>query len=136
MNRPARWIAGIAALAALLFGGAFVLLNLLLPSDGELAAEVGARFEKASGIGLRVGSAHWSLRPTPVVVLSDLATGQPAPITLRRIVIRPRLAALWRRSIAIESVEIEGAVLPRASVRAFRGRLKPEAAGAPGIGLG
>lgn len=116
-------------MAALLLGGGVLLLNLVLPSDGELAAEVGARFEKASGVGLRVGSAHWALRPSPVVVLTDLATDQPAPITVRRVVLRPRLAALWRRSVAIESLEVEGAVLPRASVRAFRGRLNIDAAG-------
>ncbi|MDM0028107.1 AsmA-like C-terminal region-containing protein [Variovorax saccharolyticus] len=132
MTRPARWIAGLLAAAALLLGGGFLALNLLLPSDGELAAEVGARFQKASGIGLKVGSAHWSLRPSPVVVLNELATEQPAPITVRRVELRPRLAALWRRSIAIESLEIEGAVLPRASVRAFRGRWNAGAAGTAG----
>ena len=130
MTRPVRWIAGLLAAAVLLLGGGLLALNLLLPTDGELAAEVGARFQKASGIGLKVGSAHWSLRPSPVVVLNELATDQPAPITVRRVELRPRLAALWRRSIAIESLEIEGAVLPRASVRAFRGRWNADAAGA------
>ena len=33
-------------------------------------------------------------------------------------------AALWGRRIAVDIVEVEGAVLPRASVRAFRGRWK------------
>ncbi|MGO4393484.1 hypothetical protein AB4Z46_19195 [Variovorax sp. M-6] len=131
MMRPGRWIAGAAAAAALLLGGLVLLFLVLLPSDRELAAEVGARFERASGIGLRVGSAHWSLRPVPVVVLGELSTDQPTPITVRRIVIRPRLAPLWRRSIAIESVEVEDAVLPRASVRAFRGRWEGGAAGVP-----
>src|SRR6478609_7096772 len=97
MTRPLRWIASLAAVAMLLLGGGALLLILLLPSDAELAAEVGARFQRASGIGLKVGAAHWSLRPSPVVVLSDLATEQPAPITARRIVIRPQLAALWGR---------------------------------------
>jgi len=136
MTRPLRWIAGLAAAAALLLGGGALLLKLWLPTDGELAAEVGARFQKASGIGLKVGAAHWSLRPSPVVVLSDLATEQPAPITARRIVIRPQLAALWGRRIAIESLEIEGAVLPRASVRAFRGRWNAEGVDAPSLPAG
>ena len=60
MTRPLRWIAGLAAAAALLLGGGALLLKLWLPTDGELAAEVGARFQKASGIGLKVGAAHWS----------------------------------------------------------------------------
>jgi len=126
MTRTRRWIIGTAAAVLLLLGGLALLAWRLLPSDEALAAELGARFEQASGIGLRIGSAHWSLRPAPVVVLSDLATAQPRPITVRRIVVRPQLAALWSRRIAIDAVEIEGAVLPRASVRAFRGRWQPE----------
>jgi hypothetical protein len=133
MTRPLRWIASLAAVAMLLLGGGALLLILLLPSDAELAAEVGARFQRASGIGLKVGSLHWSLRPSPVVVLSELATEQQAPITVRRLVIRPQLAALWRRQLAVESLEIEGGVLPRASVRAFRGRWNSAGVGAPGL---
>jgi len=133
MTRPLRWIASLAAVAMLLLGGGSLLLILLLPSDAELAAEVGARFQRASGIGLKVGSLHWSLRPSPVVVLSELATEQQAPITVRRLVIRPQLAALWRRQLAVESLEIEGGVLPRASVRAFRGRWNSAGVGAPGL---
>ena len=136
MTRPLRWIASLAAVAMLLLGGGALLLILLLPSDAELAAEVGARFQRASGIGLKVGSLHWSLRPSPVVVLSELATEQQAPITVRRLVIRPQLAALWRRQLAVESLEIEGGVLPRASVRAFRGRWNSAGVGAPGLVAG
>ena len=128
-----RWIAGVAAAAVLLLGAGVLLLSALLPSNGELAAEVGARFQKASGIGLKVGGARWSLWPSPQVVLSDLATDQPAPITVRRIVVQARLGALWRRHLAVESLEIEGAVLPWASVRAFRGRWDAGAMGATGV---
>jgi uncharacterized protein involved in outer membrane biogenesis len=126
MTRSRRWIAGLAAAAVVLFVGLAVLVYGLLPSDDQLAADVSARFEKASGIGLRIGAAHWALRPSPVMVLEDLATAQPRPITVRRVVLRPHLAALWNRKIAIDTVEIDGAVLPRASVRAFRGRGKAD----------
>jgi uncharacterized protein involved in outer membrane biogenesis len=122
MTRTRRWLIGTGVAVLLLLGGLGWFALRLLPSDEALAARVSESFERASGIGLRVGSASWSLRPTPVVVLHDLATDQPRPITVRRVVLRPRLAALLRRSIAIEAVEVEGAVLPRASVRAFRGR--------------
>ncbi len=132
MTRTRRWIVGTAAVAAVLLGGLALLAHLLLPSDEELAAEVGARFEKATGIGLRVGAAHWSLRPVPVVVLGDIATAQAQPITIDRIVVRPRLAGLWRRQIAIDEVEIIDAVLPRASVRAFRDRLQVDDASTAG----
>ena len=122
MTRTRRWLIGTGVAVLLLLGGLGWFALRLLPSDEALAARVSESFERASGIGLRVGSASWSVRPTPVVVLHDLATDQPRPITVRRVVLRPRLAALLRRSIAIEAVEVEGAVLPRASVRAFRGR--------------
>jgi uncharacterized protein involved in outer membrane biogenesis len=128
MTRARRWIA-VSALAVLLAAGGLALLAyLLLPSDEELATEIATRFEKASGIGLRIGAAHWALRPTPVVALEDVATAQEPPITVRRIVVRPHLAALWQRRIAVDLVEVDGAVLPRSSVHAFRGRWQADAA--------
>lgn len=121
-TRTRRWLIGTSVAVLLLLCALGWYAWRLLPSDEALAARVSESFERASGIGLRVGSASWSLRPAPVVVLRDLETEQPRPITVRRVVLRPRLAALWRRTIAIEAAEVEGAVLPRASVRAFRGR--------------
>ncbi|VTU14918.1 putative protein involved in outer membrane biogenesis [Variovorax sp. PBL-H6] len=124
LTRARRWVIGSVITLLLLLGSGAWFAWRLLPSDEALAARIGEGFERASGIGLRVGSASWSLRPSPVVVLRDLATEQPRAITVRRVVLRPRLAALLRRTIAIDAVEVEGAVLPRASVRAFRGRWK------------
>lgn len=122
MSRTRRWMAVSAALLVVLLAGLGLWVRARLPSDEQLASEVAARFEKASGIGLRIGAAHWALRPSPVIELVEVATAQPRPITVRHIVVRPRLASLWRRKVAIEEVEVSGAVLPSASVRAFRGR--------------
>jgi len=124
MTRTRRWLLGTGVAVLLFLGGLGWFAWRLLPSDDALAARISEGFERASGIGLRVGGATWSLRPAPVVVLSDLATAQPRPITVRRMVLRPRLSALLRRTIAIEAIEVEGAVLPQPSVRAFRGRWK------------
>ncbi|OUM01521.1 AsmA-like C-terminal region-containing protein [Variovorax sp. JS1663] len=124
MKHARRWLVGSVVAVLLLLGGGAWFAWRMLPSDEALAAQIEESFQKATGIALRVGSASWSLRPAPVVVLEDLATTQDKPITVRRVVLRPRLAALWRRSIAIEAIEVEGAVLPRASVRAFRGHLE------------
>ncbi|WP_162577835.1 AsmA-like C-terminal region-containing protein [Variovorax sp. PBS-H4] len=126
LTRARRWVIGSVITLLLLLGGGAWIAWRLLPSDEQLAARVSESFERASGIGLRVGGASWSLRPAPVVVLRDLATDQSRPITVRRVVLRPRLAALLRHTIAIEAVDVEGAVLPRASVRAFRGRWKTD----------
>jgi uncharacterized protein involved in outer membrane biogenesis len=122
MTRVRRCIVGAAVAAVLLLGAGALLLHLLLPDDAQFATELSERFERASGIGLRVGAAHWALRPAPVVVLEDLATAQPSPIQVRRIVLHPRLDALWTHRLAIASLEVEGAVLPSTSVHAFRGR--------------
>ena len=128
MKHPIRrWLIGIAA-ALLLGTGALVLwVNSRLPSDDEVAARIAEGFEKRFGVGLRIGGTHWVLLPTPVLVLSDIATDQPRPITLRRITLQLKLSDLLHRVIAVDDVEIENLVLPRASVRAFRGKgPKPE----------
>ncbi|AGU47200.1 hypothetical protein VAPA_1c00690 [Variovorax paradoxus B4] len=123
MKHPVRrWLIGIAAV--LLFGiGALVwVVSARLPSDEEVAARIADSFEKRLGVGLKIGGAHWTLWPSPVLVLSDVATDQPRPVTLRRITVQLKLRELLRRVIAIDEVEIESLVLPRESVRAFRGK--------------
>ena len=127
-TRARRWIAGSAAAAGrCAWRRCGRCCTPGCRATKQLAAQVGARFEQTFGIGLRVGGAHWSLRPVPVMVLSELSTDQPQPITVRRVVLRPRLAALWRRQIAVDSAEIEGAVLPaRLGARLSRPRPKPE----------
>jgi hypothetical protein len=122
MTRARRWIAISGAVAALLLVGLGLRVHGLLPGDEGLAGALAARFERLSGIGLKVGAVRWSLRPSPSLVLEELSTQQPQPITVRRVVLHPRLSLLWRRRLAIDLLEIEGAVLPRDSVRAFRGR--------------
>ena len=124
MTRAKRWMAGTAVALLVILAVLWALLHAWLPSDAQLATQIATRFEHTFGIGLRVGGAHWSLRPVPVIVLRELATEQqPRPITVRRIVLHPQLGAfLWRRELAFDSIDIEGAVLPRAAVRAFRGR--------------
>src|SRR5450830_196657 len=136
MKRPVRhWLIGMAV--ALLLGvGALVLaVRARLPSDAEVAAQVSAGFEQRFGVGLKVGAAHWVLLPTPTRVLSVIATDQPRPITLRRITLRLRPVPLLRRVVAIEEVEIESLVLPRASVRAFRGKGPKPAEGSNVVAL-
>ena len=126
MKSPSRrvrfWLAGSALV---LLAGALALWGAarwLLPSDAEVSQRIAEGFEKHYGIGLRIGGAHWSLLPMPVLVLTDVATDQPRPVTLHRIALRLQLAPLWKRVVAADSLEVEGAVLPGESIRAFRGR--------------
>lgn len=112
----------LAALVLLLLAAA-ALVAVWLPSEAELATRLQSAFVQRFGIGLKVGQLRWTLRPVPVVVLEDIATEQPQPITVRRVTLHPRLGMLlWQRRLALDEAEVEGAVFPRASVRAFRGR--------------
>lgn len=136
MKHPVRrWLIGIAAVLLLGIGALVLVVRSKLPSDDEVAAQISAAFEKRFGIALKVGGAHWSLLPIPVLVLSDIATDQPRPITLRRITLQLELAQLLRRVIAIDEVDIESLVLPRASVRAFRGKGPKPQEGGDAVGL-
>ncbi|WP_399685111.1 hypothetical protein [Xenophilus sp.] len=110
-----------AALAVLLLAG-IALLAAWLPDDEALARRAAAEFERRFGVAVNVGGAHWALRPAPVIVFEQVATRQPQPITLRRLAAYPSWRAALSRRIELVRVEAEGLVLPRASVRAFRGR--------------
>ena len=125
--RLKRWLIGGAAILVLLVAGLWAALLAWLPSDAQLAERIGAQFEKSTGVGLAVGGVHWSLMPLPQVVLTDLATQQAQPITVRRIALQPRLMSWLRsRELAFDDIEIEGAKFPRASVRHFRGLTNPD----------
>ena len=122
MTRTKRWFSAIAVVAGLVAAALFVATSMLLPSDEKIAAALSARFEENFAIGLKIGSAQRSLWPVPTLVLNDLATAQPRPITAKRVTLRLRVAPLWHREIGFEAVDVESAVFPSASVRAFRGR--------------
>jgi hypothetical protein len=123
MKHPLRrWLLGIAAVLLLGIGALVWFVSSRLPSDEEVAVRISEGFEKRFGVGLKVGGAHWALLPTPVLVLSDVATDQPRPITLRRVTAQLKLTELLHRVIAVDELEIESLVLPRESIRAFRGK--------------
>ncbi|MCR6478861.1 hypothetical protein NU688_22070 [Variovorax sp. ZS18.2.2] len=131
MKHPLRrWLIGIAAVLLLGIGALVWFVSARLPSDEEVAARISEGFEKRFGVGLKVGGAHWALLPTPVLVLSDIATDQPRPVTLRRVTAQLKLTELLHRVIAVDELEIESLVLPRESIRAFRGKgPKPQEGG-------
>jgi hypothetical protein len=122
MTRAKRWTAGVLGALALALLAAGALVAWWLPSEAQLATRLQDEFAKRFDVPLKVGRVHWALSPVPVIVIDDIATGQEPPITVRRVALHPDLGALWDHHIALNSLEIDGAVLPRASVRAFRGR--------------
>ncbi len=123
MKHPVRrWLLGIAAVLLLGTGVLVLVVRAKLPTDEEVAAKIAEGFEKHFGVALKVGSAHWVLLPTPSLVLNDVATAQPRPITLKRVSLQLQLAPLLHRVIALDEIAVDSLVLPRASVQAFRGK--------------
>ncbi len=136
MKHPVRrWLLGIAAVLVLGAGTLVLVVRSRLPTDDEVAAMISAGFEKRFGVALKVGAAHWALLPTPMLVLTDVATDQPRPITLKRASMQVQLAPLLHRVVALDEIDVEGLVLPRASVRAFRGKGPKPQEGAGAIAL-
>ncbi|SDJ38071.1 AsmA-like C-terminal region-containing protein [Variovorax sp. OV700] len=136
MEHPVRrWLIGIAAVLLLGTGALVWLASTRLPSDEEVAARISEAFEKRFGVGLKIGGAHWALWPSPVLVLSQVATDQARPITLRRITLQLKLRKLLQRIVAVDEAEIESLVLPRESLRAFRGKGPKPKEGGPMFAL-
>lgn len=126
MGRRQKWAVLTGGLAALL-GAAWLALALLLPGDGELAADASAGLQSRLGVPVTLGALHWRLLPLPAVVIEDAATGQPQPITVKKLTAYLKLAALLQRRIELDRVELEGAVVPQLSLRALAPGLRGEA---------
>lgn len=107
---------GAGVLVALL-GAAWLALVLLLPTNEELAARASAELQSHLGVQVVVGDLHWRMFPVPTVVVRDLATLQPQPITVKKLTIQPNLSALMDGRVKLESAELDGAVVPQLSLR-------------------
>ncbi len=90
-----------------------------LPSDEALAERVGREAGAALGVGVHVGSLQWRLLPRPQVVVADVATDQPQPLQLRRVVLRPRLWPLLSGRVELDSLELDGGTVVQRSLRAL-----------------
>jgi len=112
---------GTAAIVGLIVLSAGAV-RLYLPTNAEIAGRLSAEFEQRTGTSLIVGNLHWSLWPLPVVNVSELATQQKQPVIARRISVQLSWSALLHRRLQIAHIEVDGAVLPRASVRELRQR--------------
>jgi len=117
VKRAARWtlvvILILTALAAVLAGA----LLRLVPDDEALASRIAAAAEENLGVKVRVGAAHLQLWPQPEFVLSDVATVQPQPIVLKRVVARPHVRELLHNRLSFRHAQVDGAVIPLLSLR-------------------
>ena len=120
MKRGQKWALGLGTAAAAL-GAAWLAVAWWLPTDEELAARLTAEGEERLGVKVTIGSAHWALLPTPVIVVNDFRTQQAQPVVIRRLSAHPKARALLDRKLVFERIDIDDAVFPRSSVRAFHG---------------
>ena len=132
MKHGKKWAIGLG-IAASVLGAAWLAVVWLLPTDEDLAARLTAEAEQRLGVKVTIGSAHWALLPKPVVVVNDFRTQQAQPVVIRQLSAYPNARALLHRKLVYERIEIDDAVFPRNSVRAFHG--KPDAS-APDAGAG
>ena len=116
-----RWAIAAAILLALI-AAAWLALRALVPGDDELARRVEAAFEERMGERLVVGAVRWRVLGLPVVEVLDARTEQAEALQARRIAIYPQLMPLLRRQLVIDRLEVDGAVVPRNALAAFRGR--------------
>jgi len=119
MKRGHKWAVGLGIAAAVL-GAAWLAVAWWLPTDEELTAWLTAEAKKQLGVKVTIGSVHWGLLPKPVVVVTDFRTEQAQPVVIGQLNAYPNVRALLDRKIVFEHVEVDDAVFPRNSVRAFR----------------
>ncbi len=121
MNRAARlallWTAiGVAAIA----GALALAWHRLVPSDEEVLQQIVAQAEARLGIEVTIRSAQLKLWPQAELVIEDVATVQPQPIRIRRLVAQASLLPLLRGKVHLEDVLVDGAVLPQLSLHGLR----------------
>lgn len=121
MTHTRRWATAAAAVVALL-AAACLALWAFVPTDDELARRVEAEFEARLGQKLVVGAVRWRLLGVPLVEVLDAHTLQPDAIRVRRVAIHPQLMPLLRKQLVIDRLEVDGAVVPRPALAAYRGK--------------
>ena len=116
MRHQTKWMIAAGVLLAVL-GGVWLALTRLVPSEEELAQRVSAELQSRLGVSVKIGSLRWSLLPVPALVLHEVATGQPEPITLKKLTIYPSLSDLIDGRLKVDRAEVETAVLPQLALR-------------------
>jgi hypothetical protein len=121
MKRGQKWAVGLGIAAAVL-GAAWLAVVWWLPTDEELASWLTAEAEEQLGVNVTIGSAHWALLPKPVVVVNDFRTQQAQPVVIRQLSAHPNARVLLHRQLVFDRIDIDDAVFPRNSVRAFHAK--------------
>ncbi|MBC7436919.1 MAG: hypothetical protein H7332_12735 [Bdellovibrionales bacterium] len=118
MNRTTKWLLWLGIPLAVI-GVAAVAVVMLVPSDEELSRMFESRASEALGVPVKIGALHWMVLPLPAVILQDVATQQDKPVTIKRIVAYLQLRPLLHKVVSLQSMEVDGAVVPQLSLKAF-----------------
>lgn len=129
MTLARRWALVAVAFAAMLMA-ACLALWAFVPTDDELARRLEAEFEGRLGQRLVVGAVRWRVLGVPEVEVLDARTEQAEAIQVRRVAIRPQLMPLLRKQLIIDRLEVDGAVVPREALAAYRGKASGSQQGA------
>jgi hypothetical protein len=121
MKRRQKWAIGLG-ISATVLGAAWLAVDWWSPTDEDLTARLTAEAEKRLGVKVTIGSAHWAVLPRPSVVVKDFRTQQAQPVVIRRLTAYPKSGSLPDSKMAFERIDIDDAVFPRNSVRAFHGK--------------
>lgn len=112
-----RVLLGFFLLVLALLAAGFFALKKWLPSDEELARRLEAGLTQAVGVPVTVAAVHWTIFPDASITVEGLVTGQAAPIQIKKLSLHPQLRPLLReRELKFDLAEIDGAVVPQASV--------------------
>lgn len=122
MTSTRRKLALSAASLAVVFGAGAAFVVWKLPSDDQLAARLTQAFSERTGVGLEIGRLHWTLFPSPRIVIEELATVQEEPIRARHLSATMPWRAVFAKEVRIDSIEANGIAVPRESTIAFRGK--------------
>lgn len=120
MKRRQKWALGLGISAAVLVAASLAVV-WWLPTDEELAARLTVEAEERLGVRVIFGSVHWALLPRPVVVVTDFRTRQSKPLVIGQLTAHLKVRALLDRKLVFERIDVEDAVFPRNSIRAFSG---------------
>ncbi|CAN5653971.1 hypothetical protein BH11PSE7_BH11PSE7_26490 [soil metagenome] len=118
MKRQTKWLLGLGIPVALIAVAAAAVL-MLIPSDEELARMAESRATVALGVPVTIGALHWMVLPMPAIILQDVSTGQDKPVSAKRVVAYLHLRELLHKVVSVQSLEVDGGVVPQLSLRAF-----------------
>lgn len=116
MTRAARWSIGVALALGGVAAALLAAFFWLVPDDRALALRIAAEVQQRYGVKLTIGNAHLTLWPSPRLTLREVAIPHERPISVNRLDAHLRASELMRRRVSIESIEIDGAVVPQLSL--------------------